>query len=126
VQRADQRETIAHTLAVVERRVRDVAEPRGDLHLTGLSDVVRDIEEVLKPLLDAIGNAADLLELPRAERSHRSSAMAALSLAWSDLEEVAPRRLQRGYGFTEPLAGWSEAREELLLAIEEATARLKR
>jgi hypothetical protein len=125
MQRADQREMIAHTLAVVEQRVRDVADHQVDLHMTGLSDVVTDIEDVLEPLLDTIGNAADRLELPRAERSHRSSAMAALSLAWSDLEELAPRRLQRGYGFTEPLPGWSETRDALLDAIEHATARLK-
>jgi hypothetical protein len=65
----DQRETIARTLAVVERRVRDIAAPQADLRMTGLSDVVTDIEDVLKPLLDAIVNVADRLDLPREERS---------------------------------------------------------
>jgi hypothetical protein len=125
MQRTDQRETIAHTLAVVERRVRDVAEPHADLHLTGLSDVVTDIQDVLNPLLDAIAAVAERLELPRGERSHRSSVMATLTLAWSDLEELDPRRLRRGYGFAEPLAGWSEARDGLLDAIEQARARLQ-
>jgi hypothetical protein len=121
----DQRETIARTLALIERRIRDAAEPRSDLRLTGSSDVVTDIEDVLKPLLDALANVADQLDLPRGERSHRASAMTALSLGWTDLHEVDPRRLQRGYGFAEPLAGWSEARQTLLDAIEQAIGRLK-
>jgi hypothetical protein len=120
----DQRETIARTLAVIERRIRDVAESQSDLRMSGLSDVVTDIQDVLEPLLNALANVADQLDLPREKRSHRSWATAALSLGWTDLQDLDPGRLQRGYGFAETLAGWSEARQALLDAIEQAIGRL--
>jgi hypothetical protein len=120
----DQRETIARTLAVIERRIRDVAESQSDLRMSGLSDVVTDIQDVLEPLLNALANVADQLDLPREMRSHRSWAVAALSLGWTDLQDLDPGRLQRSYGFAESLAGWSEARQALLDAIEQAIGRL--
>jgi hypothetical protein len=124
--RPDQHETIARTLAVVERRLRDATEPKSDSHMTRLSDVIADIEEVMRLPLEAIGTAAEKLDLPRDTRSHRSYALALLSLAWSDLQELEPGRLQRGYGLAQPIEGWPEARDAVIDAIEGAIARVKR
>lgn len=117
--------TIARTLALCERRLREsVDAPEADLGLTQIEGVVKDVADVLGPVLEALDAAAKEMELPAQKRDHRAGARAALSLVWADLMELDPGHMRRAYGSDDLPEAWPAARGELIAAVERALAQL--
>ena len=117
--------TIARALALSERRLRElVDEPHVELRMTCLDDVVTDIADVLGPPLEAFDAAAKEMALPARRRSHRAAARGTLSLVWTDLMELDPDRMCRGYGTNELPTAWPAVRRQLIAAVERALAQL--